>query len=61
MLEGTIVNVNVKPTAGRRSQAGGPGGGGGQGGETYAVDTSNILFICSGAFVGLEKVQRRVW
>ncbi|KAI8369313.1 P-loop containing nucleoside triphosphate hydrolase protein [Radiomyces spectabilis] len=25
-------------------------------GETYAVDTSNILFILSGAFIGLEKI-----
>ncbi|KAI8982470.1 P-loop containing nucleoside triphosphate hydrolase protein [Mycotypha africana] len=30
-------------------------------GETYSVDTSNILFILSGAFVGLEKIiQNRV-
>ena len=24
--------------------------------ETFVVDTSNILFICSGAFVGLESL-----
>lgn len=24
--------------------------------ETFVVDTSNILFICSGAFVGLENL-----
>lgn len=40
---------------------GGPGansGGGGPGakGEVYSVDTSNILFILSGAFIGLEKI-----
>ena len=30
-------------------------------GETFAVDTSNILFICSGAFMGLEKaIQDRI-
>lgn len=30
-------------------------------GETYAVDTSNILFILSGAFVGLDKtIQDRM-
>jgi ATP-dependent Clp protease ATP-binding subunit ClpX len=35
-------------------------GGGGKG-ETYAVDTSNILFILSGAFVGLDKtIQDRM-
>ncbi|KAI7895059.1 ATP-dependent Clp protease, ATP-binding subunit ClpX [Mucor mucedo] len=48
-------------------QAGGNGGntptGGSNGGkgETYAVDTSNILFILSGAFVGLDKtIQDRL-
>ncbi|KAJ3336530.1 hypothetical protein HDU93_002633 [Gonapodya sp. JEL0774] len=56
MLEGTVVNVSVKPSAGRRSANGAPGGSQGGQGETYAVDTSNILFICSGAFVGLEKI-----
>lgn len=24
--------------------------------ETYQVDTSNVLFILSGAFVGLDKI-----
>src|SRR5262249_33895095 len=29
--------------------------------EFYLVDTTNILFICGGAFVGLDKViQRRI-
>jgi ATP-dependent protease Clp ATPase subunit len=29
--------------------------------ETFVVDTSNILFVLSGAFVGLESiVQRRL-
>jgi len=35
------------------------GGGGGNAGpksETYQVDTSNVLFILSGAFVGLDKI-----
>lgn len=27
--------------------------------ESYAVDTSNILFILSGAFVGLENIIRK--
>ncbi|KAJ1815053.1 ATP-binding protein [Coemansia sp. RSA 2598] len=37
---------------------GGHGGGGGAGakGEVYQVDTSNILFILSGAFVGLDRI-----
>ncbi len=30
-------------------------------GDTYVVDTSNILFILSGAFVGLDPIiQRRL-
>ncbi|KAI9314206.1 P-loop containing nucleoside triphosphate hydrolase protein [Dichotomocladium elegans] len=72
MLEGTIVNVTDKSggAGGRRTGSpgsignNGPGLGGGSSsgkGETYAVDTSNILFILSGAFVGLEKiVQERL-
>ncbi|KAJ2397090.1 ATP-binding protein [Coemansia sp. RSA 2603] len=32
------------------------GGGGGAKGEVYQVDTSNILFILSGAFVGLDRI-----
>lgn len=55
MLEGTVVNVTVKPGAGsvKRNTA--------QGGEIYSIDTSNILFVCSGAFVGLDKiVQERL-
>ncbi|KAJ2381259.1 ATP-binding protein, partial [Coemansia sp. RSA 2559] len=38
---------------------GGPAGGNGGGaakGDVYQVDTSNILFIVSGAFVGLDRI-----
>ncbi|KAI8884140.1 ClpX, ATPase regulatory subunit [Backusella circina FSU 941] len=60
MLEGTVVNVTDKSGAGNQKRAG-SGGGGALGvpnskGETYSVDTSNILFILSGAFVGLDKI-----
>lgn len=67
MLEGTIINVTDKsggnnPQNNRRGMPGGPigngqaGGSAGGKGETYSVDTSNILFILSGAFVGLDKI-----
>ncbi|CAO3665665.1 unnamed protein product [Umbelopsis ramanniana] len=62
MLEGTIVNVTDKTGASSSSKkppAGGAGLGPGQNnskGEVYSVDTSNILFILSGAFIGLDKV-----
>eukprot|EP00045_Choanoeca_perplexa_P015299 m.190367 g.190367 ORF g.190367 m.190367 type:complete len:571 (-) comp16939_c0_seq2:1699-3411(-) len=45
LLEGTIVNVPEKPNRKARS-------------ETIALDTSNILFVGSGAFNGLETLVK---
>ena len=42
---------------GGREIGGMQGGGGGMGrSEQYTIDTSNILFVFAGAFVGLEKI-----
>src|SRR5438128_1947343 len=47
ILEGTI--ANVPPQGGRKHPHQ----------EFFPIDTSNILFLCGGAFVGLEKVIER--
>ncbi|MCU0255281.1 MAG: ATP-dependent Clp protease ATP-binding subunit ClpX [Vicinamibacterales bacterium] len=47
ILEGTV--SAVPPQGGRKHPHG----------ETIAIDTTNILFICGGAFVGLDKVIER--
>lgn len=44
LLEGTVANIN--PQGSRKHPKG----------ETIPVDTSKILFICGGAFAGLEKI-----
>ena len=72
IIEGTTLHIQAKPdkSASPRhstdSKASTPGSGSGTGtsggapptqkGETYSVRTDNILFICTGAFIGLDKV-----
>src|SRR6187455_143461 len=47
ILEGTV--ANVPPQGGRKHPHQ----------EFFPIDTTNILFLCGGAFVGLEKVIER--
>merc|ERR1712142_862501 len=47
MVEGTVVNVPKKMLPEKTR------------GETVQVDTTNILFVCSGAFNGLDKIVSR--
>lgn len=47
IIESTI--ANVPPQGGRKHPQA----------ESIAIDTTNILFICGGAFVGLDKIAER--
>ncbi|EIN10801.1 ClpX ATPase regulatory subunit [Punctularia strigosozonata HHB-11173 SS5] len=75
MMEGSIVSVQNKgPTSGVKSMGNSPNtesNGRSLNGprpsiglsntkpDTYHIDTSNVLFILSGAFVGLEKIIKK--
>ena len=46
ILEGTVVNVPERNSRKMR-------------GDSVAVDTTNILFVASGAFNGLDKIIKK--
>lgn len=71
LVEGTKVTINVKENRSSRSatpitsnygsgpSAGQPGAPAGKVDHQYTIDTTNILFVFCGAFVGLDKVVLR--
>ncbi|KAH9936937.1 P-loop containing nucleoside triphosphate hydrolase protein [Amylocystis lapponica] len=68
MMEGTIVTVPAKGSPVAASPVGGEGrvrpgqrnlNMGGPRPESYSIDTTNVLFVLSGAFVGLESIIKR--
>ncbi|KAG8759043.1 hypothetical protein FRC14_006875 [Serendipita sp. 396] len=65
MMEGSVVTINANKGAdGTGPPSNSEGGRRGRNNmtpnqETFQVDTSNILFILSGAFVGLDHVVKR--
>ncbi|SPQ27440.1 090e1e70-ab4f-49fd-9a42-a50519227366 [Thermothielavioides terrestris] len=69
LVEGTKVTINIKDNRSSRTTPNNPPGGYGPTTppsappsgkvDQYIIDTSNILFVFSGAFVGLEKVVLR--
>ncbi|GLB33536.1 putative atp-dependent clp [Lyophyllum shimeji] len=68
MMEGSVVSVQAKGAA-SVEVPGPPAGEGSRGGQrapaaaakpdTYHIDTSNVLFILSGAFVGLDTIIKQ--
>jgi ATP-dependent Clp protease ATP-binding subunit ClpX len=68
MLEGSVVSVQGKgappsemypPSAGQDGQGRSRQRQSAQRSDTYHVDTSNVLFILSGAFVGLDNIIKQ--
>ena len=59
IIEGTTLQIQAKTDKGRNADTKTSGAGGSappQKGETFTVRTDNILFICTGAFIGLNKM-----
>ncbi|GBE79541.1 ATP-dependent clpX-like chaperone, mitochondrial [Sparassis crispa] len=68
MMEGTVVNIQAKGSHATAPPIGGEGRSragqrnlnvSGPRPDSFAIDTSNVLFILSGAFVGLESIIKR--
>ncbi|RDW95352.1 p-loop containing nucleoside triphosphate hydrolase-29 [Coleophoma crateriformis] len=59
IIEGTTVTVNAKADKSSASTTNVRGGGNKEAAgkvDQYTIDTSNILFVFAGAFIGLEKI-----
>ncbi|GJE84047.1 ClpX ATPase regulatory subunit [Phanerochaete sordida] len=66
MMEGSVVTVPAKGGMAEAPPMGGQGRRGPRGpgaappkADSYSIDTSNVLFILSGAFVGLDNIIKR--
>lgn len=68
MMEGSVVTVPAKGSPATAPPIGGEGRArtgqrnpnvGGPRPDSYSIDTTNVLFILSGAFVGLEKIIKQ--
>ncbi|PAV20964.1 ATPase regulatory subunit [Pyrrhoderma noxium] len=59
IMEGANVTIHAKPMNSGQDLTGGDGRSRTDRNDAYTIDTTNVLFILSGAFVGLEGILHR--